>query len=72
VTAISLAAVPDILDPDLVLVLIDRVEHPVVASPDSKDAWYANERLHIRWPRIPRELANQRVDLLPGGLIQVE
>jgi hypothetical protein len=55
-TAVSLAAVPDILDPDLMLCLVDGVEHPVIASPGPEDTWQANERFHVCWPWILREL----------------
>ena len=34
VAAVRLAAVPHVLDPDLALVIIDRLEHPVIARPD--------------------------------------
>jgi len=60
--AVRLATMPNILDPDLALFLIDLVEHSVIPRPGSQDAGQADNRLHASWPWILCEFVDNQAD----------
>jgi hypothetical protein len=43
---------PHILDPDVVRVVVDRVEHAAITDPYTPDARHTDNELHSSGPRI--------------------